>query len=340
MKIAILGGGFAGISAKLNLKNALLIDESDFFTVTPKLTDVISGEDPKLSKLFRRVDIRAKVREIDLRSKEILTTDGKLTYDKLIIAMGYKQNVNRIKGGDKLLRLETTEDALKFKEEISKSRSICVIGGGDLGVEVIGSTVELVSKLSDKQITIVNRGNRLLPHMPLEISLSVEDILMKKGVTLLFNTEVEGVEGNKVITSKETITADHIFFAGGLKGPDVEVKPNIERVNDRFIVNDDLSLPGFEDTYAIGYSAYLKGTPGTAEIALQQGTFVARNITSRKEKFVAKPLADVIKVDQEYLGIFLGKPVKGNFARALKEIAITNTIAKVNRINIGLTQFS
>ncbi|MBB5254979.1 NAD(P)/FAD-dependent oxidoreductase [Sulfurisphaera ohwakuensis] len=333
MRIVILGGGFAGIAAKSVYKDAILIDKDDKFLLTPRLVDTIAKGDSAL--FYRKPDIQAEVLKINFREKKVITNKGEIPYDKLIVALGYKQDLTKIKGAkDHVMKLESFEDALKIREEIRKAKSLIVIGGGDLGIELIGSTIELLGKIKGKEkITLINRGKRILPHMPEEISLTAEKILTELGVELLLDTSVEEIKGKQVITNQGTFSADHIFYAGGIRGPDILNSLGFTTENYKMVVNDDLSSVDYKDVYGAGACASLK-YPSNAEVSMQSGVHAINNaLTGSEEKFKPKQLADVVEIDNNFLGIFMGIPIRGSVARLLKSFALTRVLYKINRIN-------
>ena len=103
-QVVILGAGFGGLYAALHLERALrrersarivLLDRENYHLFVSMLHEVTSGGvEPRhvvrpLRPLFRntRVDFRrAEVRSIDLERRRILTDQGEVGYDYLVIA--------------------------------------------------------------------------------------------------------------------------------------------------------------------------------------------------------------------------------------------------------------
>ncbi|AWR96309.1 NAD(P)/FAD-dependent oxidoreductase [Acidianus sulfidivorans JP7] len=334
-RIVILGGGFAGIAAKCKYPNSILIDKSEYLLMTPKLVDTIANGENSL--VYRKPDILAEVMDIKFNEKKIITNKGDINYDKLIIALGYSQDLSKIKGAkDHVMKLENFDDAIKIMSEIEKANSLIVIGGGDLGVEVLGSTVELLSKIKRKgkeKVILLNRGNRILPHMPEQISLEAEKILTELGVELILNSSVEEIKGKTVVTNKGEFSADHIFYAGGIKGPNFFNNLKLSLKNGKMEVNEDLSSVDYKDVYGAGACASTF-YPSNAEVSMQSGVQAILNaVEGREDKFKPKPLADIVDVDNNFMGVFMGFPVKGTFAKLLKNIALANVYYKIDRIN-------
>ena len=109
-KVVILGGGFAGLYAALELEKGLskhanvdvtLVNRENFFLFTPMLHEVAAGDlDPinivnPVRKLLRRVSFyEAKAVKIDLHGKTVTIQHGfdehthELNYDQIILALG------------------------------------------------------------------------------------------------------------------------------------------------------------------------------------------------------------------------------------------------------------
>ena len=167
-RVVILGAGFAGISAKLYYPKSILIDSSDKFFLTPRSIDLIEGKETISSVLIpRKVDVLAEVRSIDFRNKRVITSAGDIKYDKLIISLGFSQDLVKIRGAEKYaLKYESIYDVLNLKERLKSSKRVVIIGGGALGVELAG----VIGKSREKEVYIIEAESRLLPVFNEELS--------------------------------------------------------------------------------------------------------------------------------------------------------------------------
>jgi len=144
-KIVILGGGFAGISAKLYYPKAILVDKSNEFYLTPRYIELLENSvDLSRVRIHRSVDILAEVKSINFKRKEVITTAGNIKYDKLIITLGYSQEVSRIKGAERYaLKYETLDGVLYLKDRLRSAKSVAILGGGFLewnSLEALGAS--------------------------------------------------------------------------------------------------------------------------------------------------------------------------------------------------------
>jgi len=209
-RVVVLGGGFAGSAAKVSRGEVFLVDSEDYLTLTPKLVDVVQGADPSSALIERTVDLKAQVREIDVRSKTVRTSLGEIKYDKLILALGYEQSLG-VKGAERYaLKFERLKDALRLREESGKVKRIIIVGGGSLGVELAG--------VLGKKAVLVEGGKRLISFMPPEVSDYARKILEERGVQVLLGTSVEEIKKDQVITSSGTFKSDLTVLATGYAG--------------------------------------------------------------------------------------------------------------------------
>src|SRR5215813_4243637 len=154
-KIVVVGGGPAGVAAALAAKQqdgtaevVLLSDERQEPYEKPPLSKaVLTGQampydapiaGPKGDSGHGvRLELGATVEAID--------RGARVGYDALVLATG---SINRIlpmfpPGHSGICYLRTETDARMLKERLSQSRSLLVVGGGLIGLEVAASAAEL-----------------------------------------------------------------------------------------------------------------------------------------------------------------------------------------------------
>ncbi len=182
-RILILGGGFGGIYAALELERSLraradvevtLVTRDNYFLFTPMLHEVAASDldinaivNP-LRKLLRRVrTFSGSIETIDLKTKCVVVSHGfdthshKLLYDHLILALGSTTNFLGIPGLQKCaLTIKTLNDAIELRNRLTthleEANSECaaeerqpmltfvVAGGGFAGVETLGAMNDFV----------------------------------------------------------------------------------------------------------------------------------------------------------------------------------------------------
>lgn len=325
-RVVVLGGGFAGSAAKVSRGEVFLVDSEDYLTLTPKLVDVVQGADPSSALIERTVDLKAQVREIDVRSKTVRTSLGEIKYDKLILALGYEQSLG-VKGAERYaLKFERLKDALRLREESGKVKRIIIVGGGSLGVELAG--------VLGKKAVLVEGGKRLISFMPPEVSDYARKILEERGVQVLLGTSVEEIKKDQVITSSGTFKSDLTVLATGYAGSPIVKEIGAEQRGGRMLVDRSLRSVSLEDVFGAGDCAVFKDGfyPMSAQVALKSGKVAARNALGKEVPFTPSQIAVILRIGEEYFGTLAGKFVRGNTAKFLKEAALALVRSRLRRL--------
>jgi NADH dehydrogenase len=182
-RIIILGGGFGGLYAAMQLEKTLardphveitLINRENFFLFTPMLHEVAASDldithivNP-VHKLLRRVHFFAgEVEEIDLPAKRLVVSHGidhhthDLAYDHLVIGLGSITNFYNLPGLEEhALTMKSLGDAIALRNRLiallEEANTECcaairqplltfvVAGGGFAGVETIAGINDFV----------------------------------------------------------------------------------------------------------------------------------------------------------------------------------------------------
>ncbi|BBD72227.1 FAD-dependent oxidoreductase [Sulfodiicoccus acidiphilus] len=329
----MLGGGFAGLAAKYYYRDAVLVDRYDYLTMTPNLVDVVVTGRTEVAMVPRKVDVRAEVLKVDIDGKKVVTDKGVFDYDKLVLSLGYEQDLSKVPGARvNALKLETLNDALTLRAKIERAKRVVIVGGGDLGVELAGSTVELASRLRGREVTLVNHGERLLPHMPPRISRKVEDLLSSK-VRLLLGQKVEEVREGEVVLKDQVLRTDLTIYAGGLRGPPILSNLPLSRREGKVLVRRNLSSVDRDDVYAAGACA--DGIPSNGQAAIDSGRIAIRNAVGEgSEEYKPRPIVDVVKVEEECFGAIGEVPLSGGVGCLLRSLAYFNVMRMAGLLNL------
>ncbi len=171
-----------------------------------KYYDVLHGlENVKLIEASASFlsDKRIKINRIkNGNGNNVYNTDGNiLEADKFIIATGSSASVPPFKGIDKVEYL-TNIEALSLKE---KPSSMIVVGGRALGLEF----AQMFSRLGTK-VTLLQRGNRIIPDSEPEISDALHNYLAEENIEIVTGANIKEVyqkNGSKfvVVTIDEKI---------------------------------------------------------------------------------------------------------------------------------------
>ena len=266
-----------------------------------------------------------EVQAIDLKARTVTLQDRSLSYDYLVIALGgvtsyfghpeWAEHAPGLKSINDALRIrreilyafeqaELTEDPVQLK----KLMTIVIVGGGPTGVELAGACKELGRYVmrhdfrridpTKVRVILIEAADRILMHLPRDLSASAQRQLESIGVEVRLNTMVKDIKPETVVVSSkekpnelETIGTASIVWAAGVAANPITrtLGVDIDRAG-RIKVNPDLSVPGSPEAFAVGDVAFIlnkDGTPvpGVSPAAIQMGQYVARVI----ENEIANP---------------------------------------------------
>jgi NADH:ubiquinone reductase (H+-translocating) len=226
--IVILGGGFAGVRAALDLAEyfkhkpeyqIILIDRKDHQTYYSALYEAATAEhgmvEAKQVKnavtipyemVFRRSKakvFKGFIENIDLENGQITTDSRILHYDYLVIAMGSVADYYGIPNLDKYgFSLKSLEDAVMIRNRVEDivtkkdSAQLVVGGGGFAGSEFAGEMHNLLvhechihgKQLENFKLMVVEGSTGLLSGLSERVAEILKNRLEKKGVELRFST--------------------------------------------------------------------------------------------------------------------------------------------------------
>ena len=324
-RIVIVGAGFGGVKlAKLFSKDDVevtLVDRHNFHLFQPLLyqvstavlsTDEIAYPIRTFFRKARNVEFfMAKAQGVDQARQVLLTNHGEIPYDYLILAAGATTNffgmqeVEEHSFGMKTLQeavhirnhvLHMFERANKSQDEAERRKmlSFVIVGGGPTGIEEAGAISELVGiqkkefhnlNFDEVSIKLIEATPNVLPMMPQNLREHTVDVLRKKGVDVMLNTQVVGYDGQviKLKDGSEIPTRTLIWAAGVKAVPFIaECGGEVDRAG-RIIVNEKLQVNGSENVFAIGDCAnFCHGTerplPTVAPVATQEAKVAHDNI--------------------------------------------------------------
>jgi NADH dehydrogenase len=268
----------------------------------------------------------AKVRSIFPEQKIIQTSIGKVSYDYLILAAGTTtnffgnenveeraipmKNVSEAEGLRNAL-LENLERALTCASERERMEllNVVIVGGGATGVEVAGALSEMKKFIIPKDypdlpsslvnVYLVEAGPRLLPAMSPESSAHVEQYLREMGVNVLLNKMVTDYKDHRVVLKDGSSIATRTFiWVSGVAAQPMGNLPETSIGRGRRIkVNAFNQVLGLNDVYCIGDQCIMEegddnwkgGHPQLAQVAIQQGSLLAKNLKRLEKGKEMKP---------------------------------------------------
>lgn len=317
----------------------------------------------------------ANVENIDVNTKKVETSAGEFTYDYLVIGLGFEGETFGIPGlKEHALSLTNINTARQVREHIEyqfaswildevkdDSKLTIVVGGaGFTGIEFLGELGNRIPELCREfdipqekvRLLCVEAAPTVLPGFDPELVNYAQEQLRKKGVEFSIGTPIveataEGVKIKKDEGNTEFIKAGTVVWAAGVRGNALIESSGIESNRARIAVQEDMRAPGFDDVFIVGDCAFLlneetgRPYPPTAQIAMQQGATIAKNIKhimndEPTEVFVYDDKGAVCSLGQEdAIGTAFGRKFTGKPASALKKVVDDRALYLVG--GVGLT---
>ncbi|MBM7666730.1 NADH dehydrogenase [Solibacillus kalamii] len=317
----------------------------------------------------------ANVENIDVNTKKVETSAGEFTYDYLVIGLGFEGETFGIPGlKEHALSLTNINTARQVREHIEyqfaswildevkdDSKLTIVVGGaGFTGIEFLGELGNRIPELCREfdipqekvRLLCVEAAPTVLPGFDPELVDYAQEQLRKKGVEFSIGTPIveataEGVKIKKDEGNTEFIKAGTVVWAAGVRGNALIESSGIKSNRARIAVREDMRAPGFDDVFIVGDCAFLlneetgRPYPPTAQIAMQQGAIIAKNIKhimndEPTEVFVYDDKGAVCSLGQEdAIGTAFGRKFTGKPASALKKVVDDRALYLVG--GVGLT---
>lgn len=279
-------------------------------------------------KMFHGLGVSYYMGElIEIKSQEniLVTTTGALSYDILVLAMGTETNFfNNAEIQKHALPMKTIDDAIEMRNHIllqlekavrsnsqrDKNRyaNIVIAGGGPTGVELAGMLAEMGENIISKdypeagprfgKIYLIDGLNTLLGPMSQKSQNEALKVLEKLGVNVMLGKLVQGYDGKTVILSDgSTIETTTLIWASGVMA---RLAPGIPQESvgkgRRVLVDEYNKVLNTQNIYAIGDqclqvsdAAFPNGHPQLAQVAIQQGDLLGKNLSDAKQGKPWKP---------------------------------------------------
>ncbi|RYM06180.1 NAD(P)/FAD-dependent oxidoreductase [Sporolactobacillus sp. THM7-7] len=355
-KILILGAGYGGMMTTVRLTKELSPDDADITLVnkhnyhyqTTWLHEAAAGtiHHDRTRMLIKNVVntnrvnfIQDSVQSIDKENKKVVLKNGELSYDYLVIGLGFESNTFGIKGlEENAFAIRSVNTARKIREHIEykfasynndpeakdSDLTIVVGGAGLTGVEFLGELVDRIPKLCREydidpakvKIIDVEGTPLVLPPFERDLAEHAQAYLEGKGVEFKLSTFIKEATPDGVKVQKqgseelEEITAGTVVWTGGVKANHIPADSGFETNRGKIQVREDMRAPDDDSVFAVGDCAVVfpapdeRPYPPTAQIAIQQAEVIAKNLKhliegEPTEKFVYKQKGTVASLGEK-----------------------------------------
>ncbi len=260
----------------------------------------------------------AEAQEIDSARNVLVCNIGELEYDHLVIATGSNTNYFGMENVERLaMPMKTVPEALNLRslilqnfEAASLSQDLkerealmnfVIVGAGPTGTELAGALAELKTHVLPNDypdldfrrmsIHLVEMADKVLPPMSEFSSSKALKYLETLGVQVWLNTAVKEYDGQVVKTNKKDLPASTLIWAAGVSGNIINgLKEEEDFKSGRYLVNEFNQIGKHQNIYALGDVAAMiseanpKGHPMLAQLAIQQGQNLAKNLNRALKK--------------------------------------------------------
>lgn len=309
-KVVIVGGGFAGVKAALELVNIegftiTLISNKSNFEYHAALYRTATGRSPKevalpINHLLRSAKnvnfVIDEIVKINTEKQCVSGTSGEYyEYDSLLMCIGLTANYYGIKGlAEEAFSLDTITHTIELRKHLhdmvvkdtKDSHSFVVVGAGASGTELaaeIGGYLQQLAKFHRREkskvhVTLIEGSDRVLPLLSPRISKRALKKLKKRGVVVHLSKQVSSYEKNILSFSGQKIRTETLIWTAGSKNNPLFAKFDhifVLAKNGRVQVNEFLAAQ--KNIYVLGDNAASKYS-GMAQTALYDAHFVTHNL--------------------------------------------------------------
>lgn len=312
-KVLIVGGGFAGVKAALELAGypnfeVTLISDQTHFRYYPRLYSIALGgslgqSSIPLVRIFDKQSVElvnGTAQSIDREKKMVKLENGQtLDYDVLILALGVVTNYFGIKGlPEYSYGIKSLEDAEELKrhlhsqlaDEHQPDLNYIIVGGGPTGIELAGALPGYLHRIMKNHgvnrksvhIDLVEAAPSLAPRLPKAIGKSIARQLQHLGIRLLLGQAVKGETADNLMLGNERLPSHTVIWTAGAANHPF-FKTNNFKLTEKGKVVVDEHLQAEPDIYVLGDNA---DTPysGMAQTALRDAMFVGEHLKHQAEK--------------------------------------------------------
>ncbi len=325
--------------------------------------------------------VQGAVTEIDFQTREV-TVAGRvrrIVYDVLILAVGGITNFWNAEGAEQYTmpfrKVEHADDIRRrmvqaldrvppetAPQDVSRALTFAVVGGGASGVELSTKMADLLNDAirrralkGQARVMIIEMGDQLVPGMGDEIRTYVEHALKDAHVETHTGTRVVRVMEDGIVFEhegevSEMQAAATVWVAGVRMNPLIEKLDLEKERRGMVIVRPTLQTTRYDDVFALGDIAFYEDISprlaGTAQLAFQEATLVARNVRAllsgkelKTKRFVE--LGEAVSLGTERAALLAGpKAIGGALARQARFAMYTSRLPTWHhRLKVGASWF-
>lgn len=361
MHVVVLGAGYAGIAATLDLELSLpssvditLVDERETHLVQhlvhrvvrkPALADRL--EIP-LDELLDRADHKqAHVTGYEPDEGVVECAEGSLSFDVGLVCLGAETAFYGIPGvrehATPLKRLDHARQIREAFEGVPNDGRVVVCGAGLSGVQIAGELTAMADAREESpDVLLLEQQDTVVPAFGTQFQTAVAEELRTQGVTVRTGTTVTGATAETVELERGgQIEHDQLVWTGGITGGKElgESRPQVRstlRLGERtFGAGDAVSVTDDDG----------QSVPASAQTAVRQADVAATNATKlishqaggdgfepRLDRYRYEGLGWVVSVGDGTVASVGGSVVRGSAAKAVKTTVAAGYLGRLGAV--------
>lgn len=294
--VAVVGGGYGGAAVAKALESeadVVLIDPRDAFVNAAASLRALTRPDWAGNMFFPFATLLAKGRVVRDRAASVdsggvtLASGGRVDADYVVLATGSGYAYPAKPGSDSVG--DALGDLRRTHEQLLSSERVLILGAGPVGLELAGEIKEV---WPDKQVTVVDPAEELLPGFLPEVVADLRGQLDSRGIELRLGVALKAEPGTEpgtagaftvTTTAGDEISADIWFRAYGVTTNSdylADGKLTERTPQGQVPVTEFLSVKGYDHVYAVGDITDVAEAKMAAH-AMRHAEVVVANITAQ-----------------------------------------------------------
>jgi NADH dehydrogenase len=283
--------------------------------------------------------LMGEVTGVDTQAQRVLLHDQSFPYDYLILATGARDSyfghndwAPFAPGLKSIVQATTIRRKILLAFEMAERETdpekhkalltFVLVGAGPTGVEMAGAIGGLAHKTlvsdfrhinpKEARIVLVEALPRILLPFDERLAKKAHRALNRLGIEVRTSSPVEAIDSEGVVIAGERIPAKTVIWTAGVAASPAGawLGAEMDRAG-RVKVGSDVTMPGQPNIFVIGDTSSCtqdgKPLPGVAQVAMQQGHYVAAVIADRVAgKAHPEPFRYVDKGNMAVIGRFYG----------------------------------
>lgn len=300
MKVIVIGGNAAGMSAASRIKRKCAASEVTVFERTEEVSYgacgmpyFIGGANPSLDLMRIRpasefceqgIDLRVhtEVTKVDFDNQTVIShdvvsnQDAETRFDRLIVSTGASPIVPPIDGtalpGVFTLKTLANADAIKTCLTSDSVQTVAIIGGGYIGIELAEACM-----LQNRKVHVFESLPRLMNVFDPEFGVAVQRELTESGADVHLGERVQALCGEKqvetIVTDKGKYPTDMVLIAVGVR-PNTSFldHPSLNKLSNGALIVDVDMQTSIKGVFAAGDCASVLHRLAAVPMYLPLGT--------------------------------------------------------------------